>query len=202
MVATPQPLSFEAFLAAYPEDGGIYELINGEIVAVNPAGKHEEVTAFIAAELTLQIRDQQLPYFLPRTCTVKPPLPNTAYKPDIAVLDRRAIAHEPLWEKSSTILSGTSLPVVIEVVSTNWRDDYAHKLADYEALGVYEYWIVDYLALGGRRYLGHPKLPTLTICQLVEGEYQLQQFRENDRINSPTFAGLALTANQVLRAGA
>jgi Uma2 family endonuclease len=36
------------------------------------------------------------------------------------------------------------------IVSTNWRDDYYLKYADYEEMGIAEYWIVDYAALGGR----------------------------------------------------
>ena len=199
--AIPKPLTFEEFLEWYPEDGGIYELINGEMIAVNPTGKHEEVTAFLVAELNFEIRSQKLPYFLPRTCTVKPDSPNTGYKPDVVVLNRNVLSAEPLWEKSSTIIRGESARLVIEVVSTNWRDDYGHKLTDYEAVGIPEYWIVDYLALGGRRYIGSPKQPTVTIYQLVEGEYQFQQFRGNERIVSTAFPELNLTAEQVFRAG-
>lgn len=39
-----------------------------------------------------------------------------------------------------------------------------------------EYWIVDYRALGAVRYLGKPKQPTITICKLIEGEYQMEKF--------------------------
>ena len=137
--AQPQPLTFEEFLATYPDDGGIYELMNGEIVAVNPTGKHEEVVAFIVAELNFEIRRLSLPYLLPRTCTLKPAVPNTGYKPDITVLNRAALDRESRWEPSSTILQGSSVPLVVEVVSTNWRDDYDHKRADYEAMGIQEY---------------------------------------------------------------
>ncbi|HAG83813.1 MAG TPA: hypothetical protein DCL61_22355, partial [Cyanobacteria bacterium UBA12227] len=63
------------------------------------------------------------------------------------------------------------------------------------------YWIVDYLGLGGRRYIGSPKQPTFSVYELVEGEYQVRQFRGLDRIESPTFPELDLTANQVFRAG-
>ena len=67
-----------------------------------------------------------------------------------------------MGEKCSTITKGAILlPLVVEVVSTNWRTDYAHKLADYESLGIPEYWIVDYLGLGGKRYIGDPKQPTI-----------------------------------------
>jgi Uma2 family endonuclease len=96
--AQTQPLTFEEFLASYPEDGGVYELINGEVIAVNPTGRHEEVVAFIVAELNFEIRRLGLPYLLPRTCTLKPAPPNTGYKPDITVLKKSALAAEPRWE--------------------------------------------------------------------------------------------------------
>lgn len=199
--AIPKQLTFAEFLEWYPADGGIYELIEGEIIAVNPTGEHEEVIAFLVAELNLEIRRQQLPYFLPRTCTVKSLTPNTAYKPDVTILDRTAIEDEPLWKKSSTIIKGSSARLVIEVVSTNWRDDYGYKLIDYEVLNIPEYWIVDYLGLGGKRYIGSPKQPTVTVYQLVDEEYQFQQFRGNNKIISATFPELNVTAEQVLNAG-
>lgn len=196
-----QTLTFEEYLNIYPHDGGIYELINGEIIAVNPTGDHEEVIAFIVAELNFAIRGENLLYFLPRTCTIKPNTPFMGYKPDIVVLDKNALKNEPLWKKASTITKGSSTPLVIEVVSTNWRDDYGHKLTDYEALNIPEYWIVDYLGLGGRRYIGFPKQPTLTICKLVDGEYQLNQFQSEDVIISATFPQLNLTVATIFNAG-
>ena len=200
--AQTQPLTFEEFLAAYPEDGGIYELLNGEVIAVNPTGKHEEVVAFIVAEFNFEIRRLSLPYVLPRTCTLKPAAPNTGYKPDITVLNKIALLEEPRWEAASTILHGRSVPLVVEVVSTNWRDDYDHKRADYEAMGIAEYWIVEhYLGLGGRRYLGVPKQPTVTICQWIDGEYQMQQFRRGDRLSSSIFPELQLDTSQIFDAG-
>jgi len=75
------------------------------------------------------------------------------------------------------------------------------KLVDYETFGVPEYWIVDYLALGGRRYIGNPKQPTISVYYLVDGEYQVNLFRGNDRIISPTFPELNLTAEQIFQAG-
>ncbi|GAB4367262.1 MAG: hypothetical protein Kow00121_05380 [Elainellaceae cyanobacterium] len=72
-----------------------------------------------------------------------------------------------------------------------------------------EYWIVDYLGLGGRCYIGIPKQPTISVYQLIDGEYQVQQFRGGDslaetlreRIISPAFPELNLTAQQVFAAG-
>jgi len=65
---------------------------------------------------------------------------------------------------------GHHIAMVVEVVSTNWRDDYHKKLADYEEMGIPEYWIVDYAALGGRSFIGNPKQPTLSIYSLIEEE--------------------------------
>lgn len=96
---------------------------------------------------------------------------------------------------------GDSIKLVVEVVSTNWQNDYARKVEDYALLGVPEYWIVDYLGIGGREYIGKPKKPSLTICSLVEDEYQKQLFRSNDQLVSSVFPDLKLTANQIFSAG-
>jgi len=103
----------------------------------------------------------------------------------------------PLWEKYSTVQKSTSIPLVMEIVSSNWRDDYLTKVKDYEEIGIKEYWIVDYLGLGGRRYIGNPKQPTISIHSLVDDEYQVTQFRENDAIISPVFPSLKLTVEQI-----
>ena len=198
--AIPKPLTFEDYLEQYPDNGGIYELINGEMVEVNPTGSHEEVVAYLVAEMNFEIRRQQLTYFLPRTCTIKPNTPNTAYKPDIVVLDRAVLAAEPLWEKASTITRKESAQLIIEVVSTNWRDDYGRKLTDYEEFGIAEYWIVDFKALGATRYIGSPKVPTVSVYGLIDGEYQVSRFRGSDRILSAIFPGLQITAEQILTA--
>jgi Uma2 family endonuclease len=80
-------------------------------------------------------------------------------------------------------------------VSTNWSVDYLSKVKDYEKIGIPEYWIVDYLALGGTPYIGNPKQPTISIYNLINGEYQVSQFRENETIVSPILPELSLTAN-------
>lgn len=104
-------------------------------------------------------------------------------------------------EKAIHSHSGASIPLLIEVVSTNWRDDYFMKLGQYESVGIPEYWIVDYATLGGKRFLGDPKQPTISIYSLVEGEYQVSQFRDDEMIISRTFPELSLTANQIFQAG-
>ena len=72
---------------------------------------------------------------------------------------------------------------------------------DYALLGVPEYWIVDYLGIGGREYIGKPKQPTVTICTLQDDEYQKQLFQNDDRLISSIFPDLQLTAQQIFVAG-
>jgi Uma2 family endonuclease len=54
-------------------------------------------------------------------------------------------------------------------------------------MGIQEYGIIDYLGSGGRRFIGNPKQPTFSVYQLIDGEYQLKQFRGGDSIEFPTF---------------
>ncbi len=137
---------------------------------------------------------------IPKQALVKIIDRDSAYSPDVLVINQGNLDSEPLWKKASTVTQAASIPLVIEVVSTNWQDDYAHKLVDYEILGIPEYWIIDYLGLGGRRYIGNPKQPTISIYYLVEGEYQISQFRGDEVIVSPTFPELNLTAHQIFTA--
>ena len=96
---------------------------------------------------------------------------------------------------------GSSVPVIVEVTSTDWGDGYALILEQYQTMGMQEYWIIDYLGLGGRRFIGNPKQPTFSVYQLVGGEYQVKLFREGEGIDPPTFPELKLTAQQVLAKG-
>jgi Uma2 family endonuclease len=75
------------------------------------------------------------------------------------------------------------------------------KLSEYQRFGIVEYWIVDYLALGSRAYLGNPKEPSVFVYGLDEqGQYQTTRFQGSDRILSPTFPELNLSVAQILEA--
>lgn len=152
-----KPIEFEEFIEWYPDNGKRYELIEGIIIEMLPTGSHEDVSGFIIAELNFEIRRQSLPYSIPKTCIIKPPRYQSGYQPDVIVINREYIENEPLWSKASVIQNGKTIPLVIEVVSTNWRDDYGHKFVEYEAMGIVEYWMVDYRAWGAVRYIGKPK---------------------------------------------
>jgi Uma2 family endonuclease len=169
---------------------------------MQPTGTHEQVGGFLGIKLGVEIDRLAMPYLIPRQAIIKPiDTDKSGYSPDVIVLDQQALNEEPLWKKRSTIIHGKSVKVVIEVVSTNWRDGYGHKFIDYEALQIPEYWVVDDLGLGGRRYIGVSKQPTFSVYQLVDGEYQAEQFRGSDVIVSAAFPNLNLTAEQVFTKG-
>ncbi|BAY25466.1 hypothetical protein NIES2100_52720 [Calothrix sp. NIES-2100] len=201
--AIPKLVTFEEFVDWLPENRRVcYELHKGEIVEMaQPVGEHEEVKGFLGIEISFEIKRLGLPYFIPNQAIVRPPEKDSGYFPDVLVLNRANLANESLWKKESTVSNGASIPLVIEVVSTNWRDDYYLKYADYEEMGIPEYWIIDYAALGGRNFIGNPKQPTISVCNLVDGEYQISKFRDSDRLISPTFPELNLTPTQIFQAG-
>jgi len=204
LITTDRPipqntLSFDEFLDRYRRDNR-YELIDGEVFDLEPTGLHEEVAAFITTKVCVQIDQMKLPWFVLQRGLIRPANTDmTAFRPDVAVIDRHELAKEPIWSEQSILTLGSSIKFIAEVVSSNWQNDYARKVEDYATLGIPEYWIADYAGLGGIRHIGKSKLPTLSICTLLNGEYEIQQLRNDQIIVSPTFPSLKLTAAEVLR---
>ena len=196
-----QLLNFGDFILRYG-DSNRYELIDGEVFDLEPTGYHEEVSAFTTTKICAQIDAIGLNWFVLQRGLLRPSnLGMTAFRPDVMVVDRNELAKELLWHDQSILTLGSSIKFVMEVVSSNWQNDYARKVEDYAILGIPEYWIADYVGLGGTRHIGKPKQPTLSICTLVQGEYEIQQIRGNQPITSQTFPNFQLTAEQVLKAG-
>ena len=165
-------LSFEAFVAHYGDDPR-YELIDGELRDMEPTGPHEAVPGKVAGRLYVEILRLNRPWLIPKNCLIKPPAAEaTALRPDVIVLDEDKLLQEPLWQREPIITNGSTIKLVVEVISSNWQDDYARKVEEYALLGIPEYWLVDFRGLGGTAFIGKPKQPTFTLCQLSGDEYQ------------------------------
>ncbi|MEH2095893.1 Uma2 family endonuclease [Nostoc sp.] len=199
MVQTPvKKLTFEEFLEQYP-NGGIYELLKGEIIPVEVTRAHKNVSRFLMLAFNDEIRRLGLEYIADKDIIIKTFTDagqEQGRNPDVSVVsasqwNSNVLAYGALIE---------AIQLAVEVTSTNWDDDYVDKLDEYQRLGIIEYWIVDYLAIASRAYLGNPKLPTVFVYQLVEGQYQVQKFTGNVRIISTTFPELALTVKEVVAA--
>ncbi len=191
-------LNLEEFLSQYG-DNPRYELADGELLDMEPTGSHEVVAGKLASKLSVELERQGISWFIPRSCIVLPLAEQaTARRPDVIVLDEMALVNEPLWEREPVITMGSSIKLIVEVVSTNWETDYARKLEEYALLGIPEYWIVDYRGLGGVAFIGRPKQPTFTVCQLVGEDYRQQQYRLGQPIGSPLLPELALRLDEVM----
>jgi Uma2 family endonuclease len=197
----PELYSFDEFINWYPENSELrYELHDGVIIEMpKPRGKHSNLTGALIEQILITIRQMGKGgrWTIPRESIVKPRRGNSGYEPDIIVLNQEVIGAESRWEGESIIQNADSVKLIVEVVSTNWRDDYYNKLRDYEEMGIEEYWIVDYAALGPRKLIGDPKQPTFFVCNLVNEEYQMVAFTKKTTIFSPIFPDFNLSAQQV-----
>jgi Uma2 family endonuclease len=188
----------DQFVGQYSDDSR-YELADGELIDMEPTGPHEAVGGKLAVRIGIAITNAKYPWFIPRTCLIQPFAEvATARRPDIIVLDETFLSNEPRWQREPVITLGRSIKLVVEVVSTNWETDYARKVEEYALLGIPEYWIVDYRGLGGISFIGKPKQPTFTVCQLEVEEYRLYQYRLGEAIVSRLLPDLQLRLDDVL----
>ncbi|MEL7356870.1 MAG: Uma2 family endonuclease [Cyanobacteria bacterium J06560_6] len=191
-------LSVDDFIAQYANNPR-YELADGELIDMEPTGPHEAVGGKIAAQISMSIAQAKLPWFIPRTCLIRPSgEAATARRPDVVVLDETALVNEPLWEREPVITLGRSVKMAVEVVSNNWETDYARKVEEYALFGIPEYWIVDFRGLGGTVFIGKPKQPTLTVYQLQGDEYIQRQYRRGETISSPLLPDLTVQLDDVM----
>ena len=202
MVAIAQKtFSFEEFLNWDDESGRSFELVNGVAMPLSePTAKHEDVVDGLCRLLVDHCQSLNLPYIPRQSKQVRlnaiPGESESSRKADIVVFAKEEWAR--MRQSSASAAAYIPLPLAIEVVSTNWRDDYRIKLNEYETLGILEYWIVDYAGLGGVQYIGSPKQSTVTINRLIDGEYQALRYQGEATIISPMFPQLVLTIAQIV----
>jgi Uma2 family endonuclease len=197
MVQTKTKLTFAEFLQNYPDGSGIYELVNGEIVKVEATRAHKNVARYLVKSFDRESERLGLDYIVDKDIvirTVKASGQEQGRNPDVGVVKAS------VWNSNALGYGALIEPIqlAVEVTSTNWEDDYVDKLDEYQRLGIAEYWIVDYLAIASRAYLGNPKVPTVFVYSLENDRYVVQSFRDNERIISKTFPELEITVEQIV----
>jgi Uma2 family endonuclease len=197
MVQTKTQLTFADFLQNYPDGSGIYELVNGEIVKVEATRAHKNVARYLVKSFDRESERLELDYIVDKDIvirTVKASGQEQGRNPDVGVVKAS------VWNSNALGYGALIEPIqlAVEVTSTNWEDDYVDKLDEYQRLGIAEYWIVDYLAIASRAYLGNPKVPTVFVYSLENDRYVVQSFRNNQRIVSKTFPELEITVEQIV----
>lgn len=200
MTTTRLKLTFDRFLEEYPDNGRKYELVGGEFVEMRATRGHDTVADLILFTLHDEVRRLNLDLVVTNRLVIQTLNRQGEAQgriPDVSVVDRQ------LWLANPSAYTAFDRPIqlAVEVTSTNWDDDYVDKLDEYERLGIAEYWIVDYLAIAAREYLGNPKQPTIFVYVLgADGKYQRAQFRGEERIVSKLFPELDLTVARIIGA--
>ncbi|MFM7450674.1 MAG: Uma2 family endonuclease [Leptolyngbyaceae cyanobacterium] len=188
-------LTFEDYLAL--PDTGLEEraeLIDGELVELPP---ESGINLNIAALVYIALVNVGIPYFLVQMgrCEVQTPVlePGDAVNryPDVVVLQPE---HQALTRQRMTITLEMPPPRwVMEVVrpgKLNRERDYLRKRSQYAAVGIPEYWIVD------------PEEAVVLVLRLENGRYrEAGRYQGNQRVGSPIFPELNLTAEQIFTAG-
>jgi Uma2 family endonuclease len=184
--------SFEAYLSWSDtmDLEGRYELIDGKLVELPPESR---LNSTIAVRILLLLTAAGLSVELihPGKCEVQVPIlrPRDAANryPDLVVLRPE---HLELTQRRLTITLEMPPPrLIVEVISpgkTNQDRDYIHKRAQYAAIGVPEYWLID------------PVMQTVMVL-VLEGEAYREAgvFSGNAVIASVEFADLKLTAERI-----
>ena len=193
-----QKLNLAQFVRQLPDKEGRYELVNGEIVRILANRRHEDIADFLTRQFEREVERLGLNYRVSGRIVIRTETSSgieQGRNPDVSVVDRN------IWEFSRSAYSALFEPLqlAVEVVSTNWEDDYIDKLDEYQRLGITEYWIVDYLAIASRSYLGNPKVPSVFVYLLDErGVYRASAYKGQELIRSKTFPELKLSTEQIL----
>ncbi len=190
MVQTkPKFCSFDEYLAYDDGTETFYELFNGDLVEVPPeSGRNVQIAnrLFLAFSLLLgtdRVRGHGLELEVRGE-------PKNRY-PALTVIQPE---HIQLLAKRNTIRLTMPPPaLVVEVVSPGelqWERDYVAKRAQYEDLGIPEYWIIN------------PQDETvLVLAQQGQGFTPVGTFAGNQVIMTLQFPGLTLTVAQLFEAG-
>jgi Uma2 family endonuclease len=184
--------TFEEYLSYSDETPieGRYELIDGELTELPPESR---VNSTIAVRILLALLATGISVELihPGKCEIQVPVlqPSDAANrfPDLVVLRPE---HLELTQRRLTITLDMAPPqLIVEVVSpgkTNRDRDYIRKRAQYAAIGVPEYWLVD------------PIAQTVMVLSLEGKDYrELGVFNQKKSIVSVEFAKLELTTKQL-----
>jgi Uma2 family endonuclease len=134
----PAPVSWDDFLAWAPENWRV-EWVAGEIIEMPPAHEdHQDSGLFLATFLLLYIQRHRLGRIFHAPFLMRLPQKPSGREPDLLF-----VKTEHIGRINPTYVDGPA-DLAVEIVSPDSvHRDYREKLAEYEAAGIPEYWIVD-----------------------------------------------------------
>jgi Uma2 family endonuclease len=189
MVTTPtQKITFEEYLNYDDGTNKSYELVDGELVVMNPpAKKHFTISRFLVRLFEDFISQQKLDIEVFTGIGVRTGS-NKARIPDVSVIDGEVWRSIP--DDASAVVEVPIL-LAVEIVSPGAEQisrDYIEKAVEYQNTGIPEYWIVD------------PIEQKITVGVLENGSYTKAMFTGDSEIASSTFPGLKATAKKIVSA--
>ena len=138
-----QSITFQDYLVYEGEPDVLYELVRGQLIPMSaPTLYHTKIYEFLVDKLQRYFAEQSLSLVAKTTVGVRTE-DNSSRIPDAIV------CHQSLWEQISDrsgagVLDFSEKPIlVVEIVSSNPRDDYVIKRHEYEIAEIAEYWIID-----------------------------------------------------------
>jgi len=184
-VAPPPPRqwSYQDYLNL-PDDGKRYEIIEGVLYMANaPSSTHQYLVLEIARRMANYVIDHALGQVTVAPFEVHLSETSRPIQPDVFFVKAAR------WPSGEIAYFEGAPDLVVEVISpSSTRVDRYTKFRVYEQSGVQEYWLVN------------PRLQTVEIFTLVEGEYALWgEFRREDTVTSGVLAGLEIPCVQVFR---
>jgi Uma2 family endonuclease len=143
----PVPVCWDDFLAWLDEDRRA-EWVDGEIIEMSPASEdHQDDGGFLYTLLLLFIQRHRLGRIFYAPFLMRLPQTPSGREPDLLF-----VRAEHAGRITPTYVNGPA-DLVVEIVSPDSIErDYHEKLAEYEAAGIPEYWIVDPLQRQARFY--------------------------------------------------
>jgi Uma2 family endonuclease len=197
MNAATKLLTFEQYLDF--DDGNEvneYELVEGRLALMpEPSELHEEILEFLSFMFELAYRRRKLKYSVRKRNSLFVGQ-TKARRPDITIISRPKI-----FRDDQPIRGIRTKPfMIVEIASSNWSTDLVDKQKEYLALGVPEYWIVDYRGQIPAKHCRRGKGKKVIVLTLGNDEYQRCEYLEGETIPCTTFPELTLSVSQVLAA--
>ncbi len=137
-------LTFQEYLEYVPESDVRYELVRGKLIPM-PASTHlhTNICKFLVYKLQRYFAAQNLDLVANALGTGVRTEDNTSRIPDVVVFSK-TVWQQVIHRSGAGVLDFAEQPIlVVEVVSSNRRDDYVVKRKEYEIAKIPSYWIVD-----------------------------------------------------------
>jgi Uma2 family endonuclease len=137
-VPPPPPVSWDEFLAWANEDSHA-EWVDGEIIEMPPSNTDDlDTSMFLSTFLLLYVQRRGLGRIFHSGALVRLAQKPSGREPDLVFVKREHV------ERIKPMFVDGPADLVVEIVSPDSvTRDYRDKLAEYEAAGIPEYWIVD-----------------------------------------------------------